>query len=305
MIAHLLSGQADIAMSPLIDVPARRNVVDFSFSLVYSTYTALYRLESYQGNRSGLLKPFQSSLWLLGSLFLVIAVSLMLYKSLKKPKCWYIVKQICSGRHREQSESWDLVHTIGILCARSLSLTFGSSLCEKTALLTVAMTGYLLNSLYTATVLTFLTSEPKTIDCLDQLLSTSFTFGFANFYPMVQSFKAKKYKSKTVLVFQSVPYKNFCNSVINRLIPFQAFKQPTTAVRFNIMEWKIQNQSCYGARMHSLVVDGTYMWRYGVTFPRLKDVFWGKWRLDCRDTLQVPYEKRHHIKPLSTTSKTG
>lgn len=194
MIADLIEGKADIAMSALIDVPERRSVADFSFAILSSSYSAYYRYINYQSDPNGLLKPLRNFSWQLVLACSAVALSLLLCTTLEFQAIpGRRVDQSCEISYKEQEISLSFVHAVGLLCSRSLSLGLRSKILSGELILFAAsLSGFLLSSIYTGTVLLFLTEKPQAFHNLDQLLATPYTFGFANFYPMIQLFKVSK-----------------------------------------------------------------------------------------------------------------
>ena len=86
-------------------------------------------------------------------------------------------------------ESWSLADAIGHLCTISIALPPSQSqryASKNVMIVTLALTGFLLNSLYGSVVLASLASRYQSFHNSEALVAASFEFGFANTNRIVQ-----------------------------------------------------------------------------------------------------------------------
>ena len=195
MVSYLAKGEVDIAVTPVADVPVRRQVLAYSYSVFKGSFSAFYLLPNVRASFMGLLEPFR------GLIGFVIAVcfaaaacgSLVNRLVLKNRVVAEMDRQWIPNDCRvSYIESWSLVQAVGLLCSRSTSLTTKSGYSSENAVaFTLASTGFLLLSIYTAFNLAFLATRYDSFQTPEQLLAASYAFGFANSYPIVQYFAVK------------------------------------------------------------------------------------------------------------------
>lgn len=77
MVLHLLKGETDLALSSEVDLPFKRQVVDYNLPTSSWKFAAFFRKPSFHQNKWAHLKPFQPALWLaiVGS---IVTISLVL-----------------------------------------------------------------------------------------------------------------------------------------------------------------------------------------------------------------------------------
>ena len=180
MIEFLLNREADFSVSPTVDVPSRRQAVDFTLPVTGLTYIAIFRRPSFTTNKFGHLLPFQPALWLAVILWVVVmtTVVLIVTHAVSSERPCKKVLTIISTALNENMGDWILygagsisgqTHVVGesLPCSETFTL--------KWLVYMVAAAAVVLNAAYSGVLFSFLSLRQDSANFY-HLTSTKYKF---------------------------------------------------------------------------------------------------------------------------------
>lgn len=208
MIGLLVNGSADVALSPMTVLSARREAVDYNLYTISDKLTAVFLRPRYQPDSLALLKPFRSNTWYtLTAVYIAFAAFMFTFNAFRKTKehaqC---LTDVLLEELRRSVSCED--HIVGIDSGPACSWALYMLCCKgpnsvpavvslRMSVFAGSILGLVLFAAYGGTIISFMTVSVEPFANFGQLLTTSYSIVFSSYYPIVQGVEVSDTKGYT------------------------------------------------------------------------------------------------------------